>query len=71
MDILNDHIAIAKAYSFSKKKEIKKSNNIWKTVCFIDFGLSSLSISFVEFGPYSGKVLYTASDQNIGSRNID
>lgn len=71
LDILNNHIAIAKAYSFSKSKEIHKSVDVWKTVCFIDFGLSSLSICLVEYGPSNGKVLYTASDRKIGTRNID
>lgn len=71
LGLLNDHNAIARAYSFSKQKEISKADGIWRNVGFIDLGYSSFSMSVVEFGSEKGRVIVAEADRNIGARNLD
>lgn len=54
MGLLSDHLAIAKAYSYMRRNDIMNAKDIWKTICFIDFGYSYFSITFVQFGAREG-----------------
>jgi len=70
LGLLNDHSAVALGYAYSKFKEISKADGVWRTVCFIDLGLSQFSISIVEFYKDMAKVILVCSDRNLGARDI-
>jgi len=69
LSLINAHLANALAYFNSKKSMIESGGT--KKVCFIDMGLSSFSLSLVEFSDAQVKVLYVKTNRNIGARNID
>jgi len=72
--MIYDHEAIALAYAYQKKENTK----VFKkplTVCFIDMGLSSSSITIITFSKKDkktkGKLVYKASSKLFGTRYFD
>jgi heat shock protein 4 len=64
--LLNESTAIAYNYGFFRKNDLVK--DVPRTVAFVDFGHSKLSITFAEFLPGKMKIIYTHSDRNMGAR---
>ena len=67
--LINESTAIALTYGFFKKSEFDPDRS--RTVAFVDFGHSKLTVTFSSFKPGFSKVLMTHSDRNIGARQID
>lgn len=72
--LIYENEAIALAYAFSKRGQPTRFKQP-ATICFIDIGLSSSSITAVNFikdGPQiNAKILYQQSQKDFGSRDFD
>ena len=64
--LLNESSAIAIHYAFQKLKELNS-----RIVCFIDFGHSHLTISYVQFTKKEIKILLVNSERFCGARDLD
>ena len=67
--LINESTAIALNYGFFRKADLDDKN--YKTVCFIDFGHSKLTVSFAKFKRGKTNIIATHSDRNMGARQID
>ena len=65
--LINESTAIALNYGFFRKAELDKP----RTVCFIDFGHSKLTVTYAKFQQGKTKIISSHSDRNLGARQID
>jgi len=66
--LMNESTAIALNYGFFRQADLKTQA---RTVCFVDFGHSKLSVFFAHFKGSKCKILSTHSHRNLGARQID
>jgi heat shock protein 4 len=55
-------------YGFFRQADLKTAA---RTVCFVDFGHSKLTVCFAHFKGQKCKILATFNDRNCGARQID
>jgi len=67
--LISDGTATALTYGFFRKNDFDKEKA--RTVAFVDFGHSKLSITFASFLPGKMKIIGSHSDKNMGARQID
>jgi len=67
--LISDGTATALTYGFFRKSDLDKDKA--RTVAFVDFGHSKLSITYASFSPGKMKILGSHSDKNLGARQID
>ena len=67
--ILNESSAISLNYAFQKMKEF--DNNKPRTVVFIDYGHSKLTIFYAEFSKTSINIISVSSERFCGARELD
>lgn len=75
LGIIKEHEAIAVAYAYSKY-QVKGWFDTEKTVCFIDLGLSSASITLAKYsrdknGPFKATIISESFSKLVGTRNFD
>ena len=69
MRLINESTACALTYGFFRKSDLDEKKA--RTVAFVDFGHSKLSVTFASFTKGKMKVLGTHSNRNLGARQID
>ena len=67
--LINESTATALTYGFFRKNDLDASKP--RTVAFVDFGHSKLSVTFGQFTKGKMKILGTHSNRNLGARQID
>jgi molecular chaperone DnaK (HSP70) len=67
--LINESTACALTYGFFRKNDLDAEKP--RTVAFVDFGHSKLSVTFASFTKGKMKVLGTHSNKNLGARQID
>jgi len=67
--LISDVTATALTYGFFRKNDFDKEKA--RTVAFVDFGHSKLSVTFASFLPGKMKIIGSHSDKNMGARQID
>lgn len=67
--LINESTAISLTYGFFRKNDLDAEKP--RTVAFVDFGHSKLTITFAQFVKSKMKVLGTHSNRNMGARRID
>ena len=67
--ILNESSAISLNYAFQKMKEF--DNNKPRTIVFIDYGHSKLTIFYAEFSKTSVNIISVSSERFCGARELD
>ena len=67
--LINESTACALTYGFFRKNDLDEKKP--RTVAFVDFGHSKLSVTFASFTKGKMKVLGTHSNRNLGARQID
>ena len=67
--LINDSTATALTYGYFRRTEFTAARP--RLVCFIDLGHSYTSVTFVQFFPEQAKIVYTASNRNLGARDFD
>jgi len=67
--LINESTACALTYGFFRKSDLDAEKH--RTVAFVDFGHSKLTITFAQFLKGKMKILATHSDKNLGARHID
>jgi heat shock protein 4 len=67
--IINESTAIGLSYGFFRKMELDEK--IARTVAFVDYGHSKLTVTLTQFTKNKMKVLFHDSDRNLGARNLD
>jgi len=68
LSLLNVHSANALGYAFARRKELTLTK---RTICFVDMGHTTFSITFVEYAGATAQVIYTNCDRNMGARDLD
>ena len=71
VSLVDENVAIGLDYGVFKKNEILETKDAGKTVCFVDFGHSKLSISLIRFSGQKMEVLLQKNVRNLGCRDID
>ena len=64
--LLNDSTAICYNYGFFRKADLQEKEA--RTVAFVDFGHSKLSVTFAKFWQGKMNIVYSHSDRNMGAR---
>ena len=67
--LINESTACALTYGFFRKADLDATTA--RTVTFVDFGHSKLTVTFAQFLKGKMKILYTHSNKNLGARHID
>lgn len=67
--LINESTACALTYGFFRKNDLDVEKA--RTVAFVDFGHSKLSITYADFTKGKMKILGTHSNRNLGARQID
>ena len=67
--LINESTATALTYGFFRKGDLDEKEH--RTVAFVDFGHSKLTVTFAQFLKGQMKILATHSDKNLGARQID
>ena len=67
--LINESTACTLTYGFFRKNDLDEKKP--RTVAFVDFGHSKLSVTFASFTKGKMKVLGTHSNRNLGARQID
>jgi molecular chaperone DnaK (HSP70) len=67
--LINEGTAVCLNYGFFRKADLTEKDG--RTVVFVDFGHSKLTVTIATFWQGKMKVLCHHSDRNLGGRNID
>ena len=67
--LINESTACALTYGFFRKADLDEKQH--RTVAFVDFGHSKVTITFAQFLRGKMKILSTHSNKNLGARQID
>lgn len=67
--LINESTACALTYGFFRKADLDAEKP--RTVCFVDFGHSKLTITYASFLKGKMKIISTHSNKNLGARQID
>jgi len=64
--LLNESTAICYNYGFFRKADLSEKEA--RTVAFVDFGHSKLTVTFAKFWQGKMNIIFTKSDRNMGAR---
>ena len=67
--MINESTATALTYGFFRKADLDEKKP--RSVAFVDFGHSKLTVTFASFTKGQMKIIATHSDKNLGARQID
>lgn len=67
--IINESTAIGLSYGFFRKMELDET--VPRTVAFVDYGHSKLTVTISQFTKNKMKVLFHDSERNVGARCLD
>ena len=67
--LINESTACALTYGFFRKNDLDEKQH--RTVAFVDFGHSKLTVTFAQFLRGKMKIVSTHSNKNLGARKID
>lgn len=67
--LINESTACALTYGFFRKSDLDAEKQ--RTVAFVDFGHSKLTVTYAQFLKGKMKIMSTHSNKNLGARQID
>ena len=66
---INESTAVGLTYGFFRKRDLSKDEP--RKVVFVDYGHSKTTVTIASFVQEKLKIIYHASDRNMGARNMD